>query len=410
MVDDDIVVQEVNASVVIDGSVESVTYAEVNRSVGIEAGHAKVKAVIEDTSSLSVGDTVVVRVNENVLFRGELQKAVEDGEGLIVIDAYDERLKLHNSSVVLNIEEPQSVFFILLNLLNDAGYTVGDTPNDVLGEPDPVILTPKSSFPGGDSTITNGYGSGSSGEKFSQVVNDLVGKLNGVIWVDTDNILRIEPYPEHNSYIARYILEKNSGNDTTDIERVIVSGGGATGTDGLAASHVYNQVSPRSELTNDDKESGGGEKITIDDQNIVTQNTANAVATSEYYRNGRSITAGDVKMVGNVDVDVFDSIKVPSIQREPTVTSEFFRKTTLTGTRAFEKADAIFDNTYSVKSVTHTIDATEGFTTLVEFSLEPGDFMGATSGVAGALRDEFLDGIEENKQDRGILSFIEGFE
>lgn len=379
------IVEDVSSSAYVEGAEMRVTDIEVNRTIGTTADQATIEGIVDDVDNLELNQGVEVYVNGQKIFTGELQKAVQDEEGLVTMDVYGPLLEFHNKNVLLNTDREQNAWVVLVDLLDDAGYYVTTRYGDALDHENPVFIENQSEFISGDVTITAQYGSADRGEILSTVVEDLITKLHAEIWTDRNGILRIEQYPRHRSYEARLITELNSGEETTNTERVVVKGGSPVGDLGPAASHVYSQSSHTAVVERGD--TGEGVEKTLTDQNVVTKEGTDSTASSEMFKSARRSSPGDIKLVGNTDIELFDIMEVPQ----------------------FEYTSPLSDKKYMIKSLRHTVNASDGFTTKVTFSDEPTSLLEALTGSAGDLGSLFGARINDRRINAGALLPIVGF-
>lgn len=386
----DVFVRNVKSHVEVEGVDMRVTDVEVNRSFGTSANLAKIKGLIDDVDTIELDQEVEVYVNGNKLFTGNIKHATENDEGIVTIKAYDILIEFQNKYVNLNLEEPRSVYTVLLDLITDAGF-IGEvresnplvesfqeiTGQEVIPQ---ASVAPKEEFicvvP-----IKNGYGSGRRAVKLADAVKDLVKRLHGVVYVDTDNVLRIEPYPYSRLYEAKYVLQLDGGDSETSTSRVIVEGGSPVGEQGLASASVYSQVSPSSMM-----DIGGDEKKsrTITDQNVITQQAANGMASREAYEDGLRTDIGSVTITGWGDIKPFDEIIIPNLDGQYN----------LAGGR------------WTVKSITHTVNTKDGFKTKLTLSPTADDILSESSGAGAQLGQSYTALVDGRMEEYGVIDPI----
>lgn len=358
------------ANIVASASVSSVdfgvTYVETRRSYSGEAGYAKIKGVTDNPDAISLNDDVTASIGGERVFNGSLKKATQDTEGIITIEAYDILYDMHNKLVRLNTEEPRRSTNVLADLFNDAG--IGD-----------YVIADSSEFPNNDPPGHHQYGSAQAGDQLSSVVDTIAKRLGAVYWVDRNNTIHIEPFPQETAlYDPQYIIEVNSGEDSENKNRILVTGGSKTSEFGLAASHVYSEVSPSSEARFDGQDEDDESNLeTLQDNNIVTPKELDSRAMSGLLEQGRSRDAGSITIVGNTAVEIFDSVNVPQLTYS------------LSGSDQFQ--NVLSSGTYTVKQVTHLVNAQDGYRTELDLSPEHSSvaesILGSPVGLAGELVD-----------------------
>jgi hypothetical protein len=405
----DILVADVEARANINGVDMRVTDIEVSRNVGPSANKAIIKGIADDIEEFEVDQSVTARINNGLLFTGKIDTVTENEKGIATVTAYDHLLDIQNKQVRLNINEPREAYNVLQDLLQDAGFTVVNDYQSAVGGPItqlvapdldfqsflqgpteltsvPIYMEPKSQLPAGDTKITNGFGSGKRGEPLSSAIKSLVKEINGVVWCDSQNVIRIETYPQHRTYRTPYIIKLESGEDSNNTQRVVVKGGTPTGDLGPAAANMYSQVSHTSIAEFTDRDDG--EERTLQDQNVITQQGTNAVANSEFYRSERSVDPGEITLVGNTSVELFDNVTIPDI----------------------EDAESLGGLTYTIKGIQHTVNAQDGFRTKLTLSPEPLGTFESYGGPGARLATVFTERIADGRLDEGTLSLIRGYE
>jgi hypothetical protein len=377
---------DVVASAAVSSIEFGVTYAETRRSYSGSPGYAKVKGVTDQPDEIELDDRVTVSINEQQIFEGKLKKATQNKEGIITIEAYDALFDLKNQLVRLNTEEPRRSTLVLRDLFTDAGYSVVDDLDNA--QPGSVYIAPGDEFAGGDPKGQHQYGSARAGDPLSSVVDEIAKRLGAVYWIDKNDVIRIEPFPEDASqYDPQYILDVNAGEDTEDKKRVLVKGGSATSEFGLAASHAYSKFSPSSEARFDDDEDTDESKTkTIQDNNIITKKELDSRAVSGALDEGRTQDAGTVTISGNTAVEVFDTVRVPQLTYN------------LTGNDDFQ--NVLGSGRYTVRQVTHLVDAQDGYQTELNLSPEHGSL---ASLISSDLADQLAGIMEARMSDEAEL-------
>lgn len=416
----DIYSQAVEARAYIENTSMRVTHAEVKRAANGQIGFAKVKGIVANTDTIKPDKQVRVEINGENMFTGRLESATQDDAGIVTIEAYDMLMQLQDKYVILDPDQPRYIRPVIKDLLTEAGvdvygsYSRADAGDAYLaGEPretaggvatgeeldDIVSDNPDRKFPGGDTLGRREYGSGKQGEMLTLVLQDLVTKLGGIMWVDRHNILRIEPYPMHGKYGVNFIIEKNSGDKKVENERVIVKGGSPVSELGPAAYRMYSQVSNSSRAAVGDSKDDGKTR-TIEDQNIITQKEANKVATSSMFTSAFFTNNGGVKTVGSPRYELFDEVRVPGLSED-----------SAGGTVNPELRDALTSEEFAIQGVTHLVTSKDGYTTKLDLAPNPNSVANGINSLSDAISAELKDRIEESETDKGNpLNFIPGFE
>lgn len=405
----DIFTADVRATVDIEGTELSPTHVETSLITGPTAGTAKIEGYSDDPSSLELDQIVKVymgtndetgRTVQNKVFDGQVKKVTQNEEGLLTIEAYNELVNLHGKSVRYTNEEPLPAYEVLTDVLSDAGYIPATSYSFASsgGDFKAAHIVPPGDIPGDVTVGKQAYGSGLRGEPLTNVLADLATKLGCVMWVDTNNVIRILPYPEHRSYEVKYIIELNGGDNAVNHNKVLVQGSTPSGDIGPAASNIYSQ-----KRTQSDAQSGSGDEkeFRYQDNNIITQEEANRVAASNQFSRQMAKNAGEVTVVGNPEPRLFDVVSIPALRQQESY-----------DTTADDQQTEQFDDTvYGVTGITHVVDSENGYETTLELGPEPGESAASINGVAGALANELTDRIESNRQDPGSpLNFLPGFE
>lgn len=418
MPENDVLVEKVRVSVdinSIDKSEDSIisrdlafrpTYVQVERTNGTSTAHAKVKGIMTQPDELSNDDIISVYVTDDpdveqnqLMFRGRIKKATQNNEGVVTVEAYDARYRLRDELVLSNTDLMYSSDFAA-KILEDAGFTVvrdGD-PEDV--SPGLAYVAQPEEFFGDDTQSKHKHGSGERGDPAIPVLEKLAKKAGGVFWVDKRNVVRFEPYPNVDRYEVRYIIEIEPGEDSVATNRVLVEGGGAAGDLGLAGSSVYNQVSlnSASELpTGDDDGPNVKEgEIVVKDRSSITQRETDKRAVGEMLAQSNKATAGTIRISGNASVEPFDIVRVDNLE------AKFGAD--LTQFSPF--VSDLLRNEYTVKSVTHTIDLQEGFTTDLDLTPAHKEILEIIEGPAGYLGDLFARQLENHTHEGGELALV----
>lgn len=371
------------------------TSLEINRGRNT-AGYAKIKGLMSYPGRLSFNQTIEVEIssleNTSTSFVGNLKRATINREGELTIEAYDIYYELYNKQVKLNTEEPRFASEVAEDLLEEVGFNVyRNTDPDELGNGD-AYIAPKEFYPGGDVRENRTYGSAKQGQPLQEVLRDLSSKLVAQLWVDKNNVLRIEPYPKHSVYRLPYVTDLEAGEDTVNKKRTVVKGGGATGDLGQAGFSFYSKIAPsaRIDFSRDEPDKTLSEENvqTIEDSNVSTKRGVEKLALGSQFNTVLARNSGSVKTVGNPGVEMFDRLLVPFVSQE--ITSNAQRNI----------IQELEDQTYVVRSITHMIDTEEGFTTEVGLGPEPGKALNRmVGGPAGELAELFVKRLREQRDD-----------
>lgn len=396
----DINLVDVEVSATVEDVDLAVTHVEVIREVG-QAGHAKIKGIVDDKDELTLGQSVEATVNDERLFVGDLTSATQNEEGIVTIEAYDKMLALKNKLVTVNTTIPRYASDVATDLLVDAGFLVSRQPEflDTFTE-GTALVAPKDDYPTGDSQNPRLYGSGRAGEPLDSVLRDLSKKLGAQFWVDRRNVIRIEPYPPHDKFDVAHVLSLEEGSDTLDKKEVIVKGGSAVTDQGLGAHNLYRDLSitGRSTIgeTGDNKVEEG--TFVVKDKNATTQNEANMMAVSGALDVGKRTQAGEIEVSGNVDIELYDEVTVD--QLEVTIPEDPL---------GLAYNPELWDNTYTVRGVTHLVNSQDGFRTTMKLSPSLSEITENLGGPAAGLRDVLTQTIDESRRDRPENGYISGF-
>lgn len=341
------IVQSVNADVEIEDVSFDPISIETNVTSSWTSNNATVKGYVNDESLLERNQVVSIYVNDSLIFSGRIKRATQDSEGIITIESYDRWVDIHNKTVTLHTEEPRQLTVIAVDLFSDAfgADTVAPLASDPdTLPPDSIYVEQGDNFPGGEVWAKKSWGSGSSGESFTNVLIEIANGMGGVLWTDARGVLRLEPYPGYTTWTAENIIEAevssdiNESSEVTEVE--VASGSGAIGNN-PAQAYVYSRVSGygRAQIRRDD-DTDEGETVTIHDNNIDTQREANARATSELVNERLKAHNGELTTVGDTGPRPWDKMRVPQNDRLP-----------------------LAEGTYTVASVSHTIDVNDGWKT-----------------------------------------------
>lgn len=424
-------VASVRAWADIDGTNLSVTDYRVERSAQESAGTATITGIVDDVSEIELRDTVRVYIEyetddvryEARLFTGDLEEATQNEENKVEITAYDMLRYLHDYRVKINPEEPRYASDVAADLLRNAGITVSRDPNETVATPNTAYVAPRSAFPKEDNRANRQYGSGKNGEQLTKVLSKIASKLGGYMWVDKNNVFRIEPYPTHKFHRAQYVLKMGAGDQNETRERTVVKGGNASDS-GFVFDQIYGEQMPTSTANNPNvissldssDESTSSRTRTITDQNVSTQIEADRYAATEQTKTEVSREAGELTITGNPLVRVFDRIYVPNFGE---TTSETDRldpdRFTITG------SDTIFDpepdaieerslfgqdvaaGTYTITAVRHEINNNNGYRTILSLSPDARASASGVSGASDAIGNLLAQDITESELDVGPL-------
>jgi len=383
----DTLVEDVTASATISDTEMRVTYIEVTRSIGVGANQATVKGIVDDVGSIELDDTVDVQVEGERVFLGLLKEAKQNEEGIVEITAYDQLVGILNKQVRLNVIASRRVYTVLIDLLRESGYTVGNDLDTVIDNDvdDRVYMPEERDMITPGALLSDGFGSGNRGEPLSRALRQLADVMHAVVWVDRNNVLRIQPYPEHNRYEANYIIQVDGGSDASGTQQIIVEGGTPTGSLGAGASSIYSETNHRSVA---ERENEDGEIRTLQDQNVITQEGTDSLASMSAYRQGRQRTPGTITIVGNTSVDLFDVVEVPQN----------------------EETSPLAYGEYSVKQVQHVVGPQDGFKTTLTLSLTPEQQLENVEGKVEDTVAQFLDTVSAAEVIAGALGLTSGFE
>lgn len=384
--------QEVSADVTIAGADLTPTSVETSTTATTQANTATITGYMDDPTQLSRDQSITIEVNNEVIFIGNLKHAVQRGDGELSIDAYGTFADIHTKVVGLEMQAPLFINTIARNLLRDAFGP--DSVIDRFGDPDTatpgsIYVAGGSLFPNGDTLTQKMIGPQSESNSLTDVLKDLADSIAGIVWVDRRNVLRFEPAPKHQSWIANNIIEAEVGDETNEednVAKVIVNtASGAVGGN-AAESYIYSTFASNAEAEHDDLIAGltiqelFSRTHTINDNNIITQEEANNVAGSVAMSSRMASNSGTLTFVGTTDLDPWDVISVPQFDEIPLV-----------------------EGTYTVRSVRHVIDSTNGWTTEAELGPEI-DEIAANISQSGDAASAIADIFTSNRSDGGQIT------
>lgn len=382
----DIKVYPVSGSVSVEGVNMNPTYLQVERNNDIQPSKAKVKGHIDEPEKLSKNDIITVSVKssglERDLFTGQLKSASQNKEGVVEIIAFDEIYNMKNTIIKYNSPGPEPVRDVIQQILEASGYTVSSDYN-TLNSGD-VYLAPEEDLVNFNITSKKSFGEGEQGENLITVLEHLTKSICGLaFYTDRNSIVRIESYPNYSLYYPQYIINLNSGEQTTEKKRTLVQGGTASSFLGLGASHMRTpqKIAGESELPSEDGEPLNEDEVIVD-KTVSTQDEANNVATTDALRRSNSRSAGTITITGDPRIELFDDVIIEDLE---TKVPDYVLETT-------SYANGLFNNLYTVRGVTTIIDSSEGYTT--ELDLTPSHRSVAQDiSSTGNLGDLFADQI-----------------
>lgn len=382
------------------------TEVEVERTASRSAGVATLKGIVDKKENIPTDLGAYVDVytavedsrdpwNENLssqeqIFNGQIVKVTQNEEGLIVVEAVDVFRELINERVKLETEQPQYSFNVLLTLLAESKpfiATTGTLGSATRQKPfvdsslsqtsRPDINTGGGSLPDpseGLSTVQSvnnvlgqqrygnyrhpwRFGLSDRGLPLVDALQDLVDSLAAVMWVDKENTLRIEPYPQNRSeWDIPLITEVDAGEDSKNANRILFEASGLeSGGVGKAFVHPQTSHTAESDIQQPNQDSPSAPELSLKDDNVSTEEEADIRSYQEGIRSEQNRDLGTVTIVGNPEIELYDHVVVPEIEYDFSARQAPVKNTVQSGI-------------YKVKGLTHKISGSDGFLTTIKLS------------------------------------------
>jgi len=345
-----------------DVSVKSLT---VNRNYGAGGSTAKIKALFpegfpleEFTKIKSPGANVAVQITiktsykaeqpkrGGVVYTGNVTDVTKNDKGVVTIECLDRRLLLNRSTVTVDTGQSLATTDeIVQNLLgDDLGLTEGEPDVPVSEQPDvDFIVDVDGIFNNFEPSKVNVHYGTSRPTPLINVLTDLAKREDCALWIDRYNVIHFERTPPLrvlNDVPA--IIEFNAGDTNRDRTSVIVDS--AYDETGLGA-FSFTASSSSSAQTSPEGGDNLPEGLRLrDDNNIGTRTDPEKRSTSQFVSDALSSDIGDVKTTGLPGLEPYDLVAI----KDPP-----------------DELSHLDQVQFTVKTVTHKVDAKNGFTTKI---------------------------------------------
>lgn len=326
--------QDVRAQIVTGGEIFSPTSITLELAWDRGASHLKAKGLMENPDHLRLNGDVILNINREFVFRGNLKEATQNEEGIITLHAYDVLVDTYMKTVKLDTEELRRGTTVARDLLSEAAI--------------PHEIAPPWRFPSQDPPGKYRFGSGRAGEPLGNVLHSIAQRIGGVIYVDRSNTLNLVPAVERNHWRPQHIVTMDAGKSQSKKTKVLVNSESNVTEDGMASAWIFSRIGAQGRAEIEEPDNVEGENLkTLNEPNIVTQNEANNRAISEIFSESMAERAGSMTIVGDPRVRPWDDITMP-----------------------FLPDTMVSRETFTAGTVTHTMNMQDGYKTKVELQPE----------------------------------------
>jgi phage protein D len=331
----------------------------VKRSRATEASHASILGLADEKPRN--GQLLSVRINGNLVFAGRIHSAQLDDAGILTVSGYDDTRRLlrtpfsgsYNaesvgqvvrdvaSNAAVGVHRIQRKFLALSQIEIEGeeiepGYRriVDETGTDAQsGEQTTASGSPGTDEPGDTDrnylTVTHDFKNANS----AQILDDLAGATDALWWVSPRNGIIFTDSPDITTHGINGITSSNAGEQALPYQKVVVMGAAKKKPEGdrRRARRSKNRVRGVA----GDKSAPQARTYPVTKQTIKTQQQAQNMARAVWKEYRRQRKTGVLRLAGRAAVFPDDVVSLPPYYG---------------------------NEEYLVKSIRHTIDSSEAFT------------------------------------------------